>query len=196
MSHRTQDLEPLSGVAYFVRELRYHEVTRQSLAVVLILVFALASRTGLAAAVIGMSLAFVGLAIRYYASGFIVKNKVLASNGPYALMRHPLYTGNILLVAGFAIASEMIWTIPVTIVFFWLFYPTAIEYEDRKLHSIFGDEWKSWSARTPALIPKLSNVGAMGGGQWSFATSLRKNGEIVIVIFVLACAARVLWPLF
>jgi protein-S-isoprenylcysteine O-methyltransferase Ste14 len=195
MSHRTQDLEPLSGPAHIVRELRYHEVTRQSLAVILILVFALASSTGPVAAAIGMSLALVGMLIRFYASGFIVKNKELAHNGPYALVRHPLYTGNILLVFGFAIASQMIWTIPVTIVFFWLFYPTAIEYEDRKLHSIFGDEWKEWSTRTPALLPKLSNVAAMRGGQWSFATSLRKNGEIVIVTFVLACAWRVVTPL-
>jgi hypothetical protein len=34
----------------------------------------------------------------------------------------------------------------------------------------------------------------MGSGQWSFVTSLRKNGEIVIVIFVLVCAWRVITP--
>jgi len=195
MSHRTEDLEKLTGPAKLLRELRYHEVTRQSLAVILILVFALASRAAPVSAAIGMSLALIGMLIRFYASGFIVKNKQLAHNGPYALVRHPLYTGNILLVIGFGIASQIVWTIPVALAFFWLFYPTAIEYEDRKLHSIFGQEWRDWSGRTPALMPKLSNAAQMGGGQWSFATSLRKNGEIVIVIFVLFCAWRVLAPL-
>jgi protein-S-isoprenylcysteine O-methyltransferase Ste14 len=195
MSHRTENLEKLTGLPHLIREMRYHEVTRQSLAVILILVFALASRTGPVAAGIGMSLALVGMLVRFYASGFIVKNRQLAHNGPYALVRHPLYTGNILLVSGFAIASQMIWTIPVTLFFFWFWYPTAIEYEDRKLHGIFGEAWKNWSARTPALVPRLANISRMGGGQWSFATSLRKNGEIVIVIFVIACAWRVIAPL-
>jgi hypothetical protein len=37
MSHRTADLPPLTGIAHVIRELRYHEVARQVLAVVLVL---------------------------------------------------------------------------------------------------------------------------------------------------------------
>ena len=39
MSHRTADLPPLTGIAHVIRELRYHEVARQALAVVLILIY-------------------------------------------------------------------------------------------------------------------------------------------------------------
>ena len=196
MSHRTEDLKPLSGIAHIVRELRYSEAARQGLAVVLILVYALTSRAGTLAAAVGMSLALVGMLVRLYASGYIMKNKELASSGPYALVRHPLYTGNILLVIGFAIANSSLWALPLAVVFFWFYYPTAIEYEDRKLHAIFGEAWQAWAARTPALVPRLGNAGAMGGGQWSLAKSLRKNGEILITVFVLFCAWRVLTPLY
>jgi protein-S-isoprenylcysteine O-methyltransferase Ste14 len=195
MSHRTTDLPQLRGFAHLIRELRYNEVARQSLAVILILVFALTSRATPLTAAVGMSLALVGTVVRLYASGFILKNKELAQNGPYALVRHPLYTGNILLVVGFAIAGQPLWAVPVSILFFWFYYPPAIEYEDRKLKGIFGQAWVDWSARTPALMPRFANAGAMGGGRWTIFNSLRKNGEILITIFVAFCAWRVLAPL-
>lgn len=194
-SHRTEDLEPLSGVAHIVRELRYNEVARQSLAVILILVYALTSTAGPLTAAIGMAAALLGTLIRLWASGYIMKNRELARTGPYALVRHPLYTGNILLVMGFALANVSYWAIPLAILFFWFYYPPAIEYEDRKLKGIFGEAWQEWAARTPALVPNIANAGRMSEGQWSLAKSLRKNGEILITLFVAACAWRVLWPL-
>ena len=195
MSHRTQDLEQLRGLPHFLRELRYNEVARQGLAVILILVYALTSNPTLTTTVIGMSAALLGMLIRLYASGFIMKNKELAHSGPYALVRHPLYTGNILLVMGFALANMTLWAVPVAVAFFWFYYPAAIEYEDRKLRGIFGQAWKDWAEETPALIPRFANIGRMGSGQWSLAKSLRKNGEVLIAVFVLVCAYRVIAPL-
>lgn len=192
MSNRTDELQPLSGVSRFIRELRYHEASRQGLAVALILLFALTARPLPVLVAIGMPLAVIGALVRLYASGFIMKNKELATYGPYALVRHPLYTGNILSVLGFMIASGNWWTVPVSALFFWFYYPTAIEYEDRKLHKIFGAQWEQWSSNVPALVPNLGNVGRMGGGGWSLAKSLRQNGEVFIAIFVAVCIGIVL----
>lgn len=195
MSHRTQDLERLEGVAHVVRELRYNEVARQGLAVVLILLFALTSDANAATAGIGMSAALLGTAVRIYASGYIMKNRELAQSGPYALVRHPLYTGNILLVIGFSIANAGIWAVPLALAFFWFYYPPAIEYEDRKLRGIFGQVWDDWASRTPALVPSFSNAAGLRAGDWSMAKSLRKNGEFLITLFVLTCAYLVVAPL-
>lgn len=192
MSHRTQDLPPQSGITGFIRELRYHELSRQLLAVVLIALYAATAAPILHLVVIGLPLAFIGMVIRLHASGFVLKNKELAQQGPYALMRHPLYTGNIALVTGFALAGSTLWGIPLALVFFWFYYPPAIEYEDRKLSGIFGDEWQRWAAETPALIPRLSRIGQAFSGSWSFARSTRKNGEIFIAIFIVVCMAIVL----
>ncbi len=193
MSHRTSDLPPATGVAGFIRELRYHEVSRQSFAVVLILIYALTSRPIPALAYIGSALATIGLLVRLHASGFVLKNKELATNGPYALMRHPLYTGNILLVIGFALAGSLWWGIPLALFFFWFYYPPAIEYEDRKLQRLFGEAWAHWARETPALMPNLSKTGKLFTGSWSFAKSTKKNGEIFIAIYLVACMALILW---
>lgn len=195
MSHRTQDLPPLTGLAHTVRELRYHEVARQILAVVLILLYALTTRRPIPVLVaIGIPLALLGTLVRLYASGFIIKNQQLATHGPYKHVRHPLYTGNILLVVGFAIANSQWWPLPLAAFFFWFYYPPAIEYEDRKLHRIFGTAWEQWSARTPALMPKLGGSGSTSvGSNWSLTTSMRQNGELFLVVFCVLCMAWVVW---
>jgi protein-S-isoprenylcysteine O-methyltransferase Ste14 len=187
MSHRTKDLPPLTGAGHLIRELRYHELSRQGLAVVLIIAYALTARPNMLSVAIGLPLALIGMLIRLYASGFVMKNKELATQGPYALVRHPLYTGNIVLLVGFAIAGATWWGLPLLVFFFWFYYPTAIEYEDRKLKSIFGDAWTRWAGATPALVPRLGNVSAMAGGGWSLAKSMRQNGEGLIAVYVLIC---------
>jgi protein-S-isoprenylcysteine O-methyltransferase Ste14 len=192
MSHRTQDLPPQSGIAHFIRELRYHELSRQLLAVVLIALFALTARPVAVLVQIGLPLAFIGMLIRFHASGYVLKNRELAREGPYALMRHPLYAGNIALVTGFALAAGTYWALPLALAFFWFYYPAAIEYEDRKLSAIFGEQWREWAAQTPALAPRLSRLGDAFRGAWSFARSTRNNGEIFIAIFIVACMGIVL----
>jgi protein-S-isoprenylcysteine O-methyltransferase Ste14 len=194
MSHRTADLPPLSGLAHFVRELRYHEVSRQSLAVVLVLLYSATAAPLVEFAGIGLVVGLVGAFVRLYASGFIVKNKELATDGAYRYVRHPLYTGNILLVTGFALAGSRWWGVPLALFFFWFYYPPAIEYEDRKLHRLFGTVWEQWSARTPALMPRFGGAGPREAGdrRWSLAVS-NKHGELLFVLFALACASWVAW---
>lgn len=187
MSNRTQDLPARSGLSHLIRELRYHEVSRQALGVILILVYALTARPVAPLVAAGGVLVLVGTVVRFYASGFILKNRELARNGPYAVVRHPLYTGNVIVVAGFVLCNATWWALPAAVAFFWFYYPPAIEYEDRKLERIFGAEWRDWSKDVPALMPALGNVGRMRGGAWSFWMSLRHNGELFIALYVLIC---------
>jgi protein-S-isoprenylcysteine O-methyltransferase Ste14 len=195
MSHRTEDLPPLTGLAHTIRELRYHEVARQALAVVLIVLYSATAEPIPLLAAAGLPIALAGALVRLYASGFIVKNQQLATDGAYRFVRHPLYTGNILLVVGFALAGSRWWGLPLAFLFFWFYYPTAIEYEDRKLHRIFGAAWEEWSARTPALLPRIggSAPAQPTDRRWSLAVSQQRNGEIVLVVFCLACVAWVAW---
>jgi protein-S-isoprenylcysteine O-methyltransferase Ste14 len=187
MSRRTRDLPPLTGLSRVLRELRYHEFSRQGLGVVLILVYALTSRPSLESAAIGLPLALAGMLVRLYASGFVMKNEALATQGPYALVRHPLFLGNILLVTGFSVAGATLWGFPLAMAFIAFYYPTAIEYEDRYLRRLFGDQWVQWAGSVAALVPSLRNASAMAGGSWSFAKSMRRNGEGIVAAYVLAC---------
>lgn len=192
MSHRTRHLPETRGLRRIVRELRYHEASRQLLAIGLIILFAVVGRPSIPVVYyVGLAFIVPGMWIRMWASGHVKKNKVLATDGPYAYVRHPLYVGNILLLIGFVLAAQLIWGAVLVAVFLLFYYPPAIDYEDLKLHNLFGEEWERWSMNTKALIPTRPQAGSArlsGKSDWSFKQSLLQNGEPLIVLLVVVCA--------
>jgi hypothetical protein len=189
MSHRTQALPELTGIQHVIRELRYHEASRQLIGIALIAVLGAFGRPSIVSFWLGMLLAVIGTVVRVWASGIIFKNEVLATTGPYGYVRHPLYVGNIFTLAGFALASALWWAGPLIVAFLLFYYPPAIEYEDRKLHRIFGEQWSDWSVQVRALFPRRRPYETDQKAQWSFSQSLRRNGEPIIVLYLVACAA-------
>jgi protein-S-isoprenylcysteine O-methyltransferase Ste14 len=193
MSHRTHHLPPLPGLLGTIREWRYRESARQGIGILLVLLYTVTAQPLPLLAWIGIPIAFVGMAFRLWASGHIIKNRELATEGPYAMVRHPLYTGNVLVVLGFAAANALWWAFPLAALFFWFYYPPAIEYEDRKLRELFEERWHAWAASVPALVPTFRNLDAALKGRWSFSTSARANGEVLIAVYLLVCMAVVVW---
>jgi len=102
---------------------------------------------------VGGLLALVGLAIRAWAAGHIVKNDRLATTGPYAHTRNPLYFGSFLIAAGFAIAAH--WSMLLLVVaFFGLVYAPTIERERAKISARFPDAYARWEQNVPAFVPR------------------------------------------
>lgn len=167
--------------------MRYHEASRQIIGLLLSVYFAVISQPVPIALYVTTVIVVIGVIVRMWASGFIMKNKELATNGPYALVRHPLYVGNILIVYAFAGASGIWWTFLIATAFFLFYYPTAIEYEDRKLFGLFGDPWQEFAKTTPALLPAFGGRQRDLSGHWSFKTSLKANLEPLIAVFLLVC---------
>lgn len=193
MSSRTSDLPPLTGMGHVIREMRYSEFFRQAIGLALMPVYALLADPKPAGFFIGCTIALAGMLVRLYASGFIVKNKQLATDGAYSLVRHPLYTGNLLLLIGITFASGQWWTLLVSGFFWWFYYPPAIQYEDRKLFGLFGEDWERWSESVPAVIP--ASLHLRGGGRWSFQISMKQNYEPVIVVYTLFWLLVIRWQL-
>lgn len=192
MSNRTNDLPKLSGIKHLIREMRYHEFSRQSIGIILVSVFCFETSSNSIipyASNFAISLILLGLATRMYASGFVLKNKELSTTGPYAFVRHPLYTGNIMILIGLCLINGFFWSFVTAFIFLWFYYPTAIEYEDRKLKSLFPDTWEEWASMTPALMPKMDLNGKIFSRldlrSWSLKKSLVANYEPVIVVYVL-----------
>ena len=192
MSNRTNDLPKLSGIKHLIREMRYHEFSRQSIGIILVSVFCFETSSYSIipyASNFAISLILLGLATRMYASGFVLKNKELSTTGPYAFVRHPLYTGNIMILIGLCLINGFFWSFVTAFIFLWFYYPTAIEYEDRKLKSLFPDTWEEWASITTALMPKMDLNGKIFSRldlrSWSLKKSLVANYEPVIVVYVL-----------
>lgn len=187
MSHRTKTFSFSEGslLHRIIREIRYHEASRQVFAILFVVLVSALGEPGIVIYFAGIPLIILGILVRLWASGHVKKNKVLATDGPYAYVRHPLYVGNILLLAGYSISSGLWWSYLLMAFLIYLYYPPTIKYEDSKLHKIFGTEWEKWRGATKALIPSLSPYPSEDKGDWSFAKSMRDNGEPIIVAFLL-----------
>jgi len=184
---RADKVSDATGLEKLILTLRYHEQSRQWFAVIFVLVVSLLGQPEPVLLYIGTAIAAVGAVVRMWASGYVMKNKELATNGPYAYVRHPLYVGNILLLAGFSLASSQWWSFVLMAALLWFYYPPTIAYEDNKLHDIFGEEWEAWAKNIHALIPTFGAKAGSVKSSWSFKKSLMQNAEPVIVLYLIGC---------
>jgi protein-S-isoprenylcysteine O-methyltransferase Ste14 len=81
----------------------------------------------------------------------------LVSTGPFALIRNPLYVGNIFLWAGFAISAQLLWLAPVAIVLLALEYHAIVRWEEGLLGERIGQPYEQYVAKVPRWLPSLSS---------------------------------------
>ena len=110
----------------------------------------------------GTAALLLGLLLRSWAAGMLIKKKRLASDGPYALVRHPLYLGSILLMLGFALLTGLWWNLPISALIAIISFGTAIQSEERFLAEKFGDRWTAYAADRGRLLP-LGIAGNLAG---------------------------------
>lgn len=185
---RSDSMNRRTGLLGLFDQIRYKEIYRQAFGLILVAVCAWAAMPGPERAIYGLAIAAIGQVYRTCAAGTIFKNRQLATRGAYAMVRHPLYLGNILILGGFSLASGSIIVTAVIVFFFLVWYPAAIRYEDQKLEGIFGDDWRNWSRNTNAVIPGSFSIKSFSGVSWSAHQSLIRNGELYITIYLAACA--------
>ena len=101
-----------------------------------------------------MPLALLGEALRVWASGHIDKTRALATGGPYAHTRNPLYLGSLLLGAGFSVAAASPWVALAVLIYFAAFYPAAMRGEAAFLASRFGEQYAAWARAVPMFLPR------------------------------------------
>jgi protein-S-isoprenylcysteine O-methyltransferase Ste14 len=103
--------------------------------------------------IVGAAVAFAGLLVRAWAAGHIVKNDRLATTGPYAHTRNPLYFGSFLIAAGFAIAAH--WSLLLFVIaFFVLIYGPTIRDERVGIRARFPEAYDEWERHVPSFLPR------------------------------------------
>ncbi len=102
---------------------------------------------------VGGIVAALGLLIRASAAGHLRKDEQLATAGPYAFTRNPLYLGSAILAAGFIIAGYSWLAGLMVAVYFAVFYGAVIRNEEADLHKRFGAAFDEYAARVPVFLP-------------------------------------------
>ena len=96
-----------------------------------------------------------GLLIRALASGHVRKNESLATSGPYAYTRNPLYLGSLLMGLGFCVAARSWWVGVALVVMFFAIYLPVIRDEEAFLRQKFP-EFEEYARRVPRMLPRLT----------------------------------------
>ena len=84
-----------------------------------------------------------------------LRNGTLVIEGPFAVVRHPIYAAWILLLLpGLALFAESGRLLTVSVVAY-LAFRAWIGKEDRVLESTFGAAYRAYRSKTPELFPRL-----------------------------------------
>jgi len=141
----------------------------------LVLVFAWFSRPTPASLLWSLPLSLAGLAVRAWAAGCLAKNRQLATGGPYAHTRNPLYIGTLLVAAGLSVAARSVSLAALFTAVFLFVYLPVIQLEEQHLRKLFP-EYADYAARVPALLPRVSPSPFSPATRFQFAL-YRKNQE-------------------
>ena len=120
----------------------------------------------------GAILIVPALLIRALASGHVRKNEALATSGPYAYTRNPLYLGSLLIGIGFAVASRSWWVGAVLVVMFFAIYIPVIQGEEKFLREKFP-EFDEYAQSVPRMLPRLTPAPGEQSGGFSLALYLK-----------------------
>ena len=138
---------------------------------------------------VGLPIAIAGELIRCWAVGYSgvttrgdeVEAPELVTAGPYAHVRNPLYVGNFITAAGFAIAftgrntfPEKLALVGGSLGLMAGVYATIIPHEEQFLRSEFGVAFDRYCAEVPPLVP-LADPAPDGTGTWK--PSVIKDAE-------------------
>jgi protein-S-isoprenylcysteine O-methyltransferase Ste14 len=135
----------------------------------------------------GAILILPGLLTRALASGHVRKNEALATSGPYAYTRNPLYLGSLLIGIGFALAARSWWVGIALFVMFFAIYLPVIRGEEDFLRAAFP-EFEEYARRVPRMLPRLTPYSPDDSGGFSLALYLQHR-EYNALLGALAMAA-------
>jgi protein-S-isoprenylcysteine O-methyltransferase Ste14 len=129
---------------------------------------------------LGVPLAVAGELLRCWAVGYsgvttrhdVVIAPKLVTAGPYAYVRNPLYLGNFITAAGFAVAFTGNNAVPArnALVFgslaaMFAVYAAIVPHEEAFLRKQFGEAFDRYCERVPRVVPQLEPL-PDGKGVW------------------------------
>lgn len=135
-----------------------HREQRLKLVWFLVLPFVLLAKSTPSLLLFGGVLSVLGLLLRGWAAGSILKDELLAVGGPYRFIRHPLYLGSFLLGSGLMTAGGSCVLAFLFLAFFAWSYSRTLREERGALEQRFGKEYTDYRASVPAFFPRLGRA--------------------------------------
>src|SRR4030042_4825958 len=110
--------------------------------------------------VLGTFLILIGqlfrVAARGYKSEYSLNGKALIQDGPYSLVRNPMYLGILSIGVGIIFLLFHLWVLCLFLVIFIMRYILLIFTEEKKLTVAFPKDYQDYCRKVPRLLPSWS----------------------------------------
>ncbi len=106
---------------------------------------------------IGLLLLVTAAAGRTWASAYVTgrKNRSLVTDGPFSVVRNPLYFFSFLAFVGTGLSFGSVTLAGVFALTFFVAHWPTISAEERALEGLFGEDYRSYCRRVPRFVPSL-----------------------------------------
>jgi len=126
---------------------------------------------------LGAAVGLIGLAVRAYSAGYLHKQEVLTTTGPYAYTRNPLYLGSSILAVGAAVAMRSWLAAAVILFYFAVVYAFVMRREETELRGKHGAALDAYAAAVPLFFPRLTPRSLPGGAGGAFSWAQYKRNH-------------------
>lgn len=139
----------------------------------------------------GLIVVLIGIFLRVWASGYLLKNKFLCQEGPYCLTQHPLYFGSFISGLGLVFLVKTTWLLIVYILFFGMVYYYSIKIEEERLKLIFNSTYTDYAQRVWRFFPNPLDLGKFTVKGWDFRLFIKNkeyrniSGFLIVVLVLL-----------
>jgi protein-S-isoprenylcysteine O-methyltransferase Ste14 len=103
-----------------------------------------------------LAISLFGEAIQLWCFASLQKNQVLAANGPYAMVRNPMYLGRYFLLLGMLMLPGNAWLLAAFSILYYLYMVNRVRREEALLAPTFGEAYSRYCAAVPRFLPRLT----------------------------------------
>jgi protein-S-isoprenylcysteine O-methyltransferase Ste14 len=136
---------------------------------------------------IGLTVFLMGALLRFWSQLHLHQrlrlSKTLTTTGPYAWVRNPMYLGNIAVLTGLCIFSEVVYFAPFVAAFAFAIYALTVKSEEADLLRKYGPEYEDYMSRVPRWVPQMPASRRREDVRHCFALTLRAE-RYTFLIFV------------
>ncbi|MBI2435766.1 MAG: isoprenylcysteine carboxylmethyltransferase family protein [Candidatus Hydrogenedentes bacterium] len=109
---------------------------------------------------LGMGVFAAGVGLRIWAQMHLhyrlrVRKK-LTTTGPYARVRNPIYIANTTMLLGLTFMSEVLWFLPVMLLWCMAVYSLVVRREEAHLSEKYGEPYRQFLRDVPRWLPRFS----------------------------------------
>ena len=144
----------------------------------------------------GFIVSMIGELVQLWCFASLDKNRDLACNGPYTLVRNPMYLGRFLIVLGMVMLLGNPWIMLAYTLVYYFYMVNRVKCEEAKLRQVLGAPYADYCAAVHPFVPGRPYRGnPVLYWRWDL---LRQNHGWAnlagTLAFWIAAAARVWWP--